>query len=141
MSFKLKLYVSQTIPLPTDFAIVALTIVLVVLTIVLVWLGADTSRKLKQLNTITERFFHFGLLLAGSFLEETVYIPVDWVKDDSKSVVAGLSRIEGVDAELLDKEIRITYRLNQEKETVKVLLEGCREPSKISEKLSLYARL
>ena len=132
---------SSVVPLATDTAIIALTIVLVILAIVLVSLGLDTSRKLKKVNVITERFFHLGILFAGGFLEETVHLPTDWVKEDYRSVVDGLSKIEGIDVALLDKEIVITYRLNQETEALDFLLKDCREPEKIKDKLSLFSRL
>jgi hypothetical protein len=131
----------QTAPLVSDAAVVALTVVLVILTVVLVWIGIDTTRKLKQVNTITERLFHLGILFAGSFLEETVRIPTDWVRKDCSSLVASLSEIDGIEAELLQGEIVITYRLNQENETLQTLLKDCREPEKIRDKVSLYSRL
>jgi hypothetical protein len=131
----------QTAPLVSDAAVVALTVVLVILTVVLVWLGIDTSRKLRQVNTLTERFFHLGILFAGSFLEETVRIPTDWVREDCGSLVTSLSGIDGIEVELLQEEMIITYRLNQENETLQTLLKDCREPEKIREKLSLYSRL
>ena len=98
-------------------------------------------RKLRQVNTITERFFHLGILFAGSFLEETVRIPTDWVRKDCGSLVTSLSGIDGIEVELLQEEMIITYRLNQESETLQTLLKDCREPEKIREKLSLYSRL
>jgi hypothetical protein len=138
---RLNVFMLQTAPVVSDAAVFALTVVLVILTVVLVWVGIDTSRKLGQVNRVTERFFHLGILFAGSFLEETVHIPTDWVRADHDSLVTNLSEIDGIQVELLHGEIAITYRLNQESETLQALLKDCREPEKIREKVSLYSRL
>jgi hypothetical protein len=130
-----------TVTINTDIAIFVLTGVLVILTIVLVFVGIDTSRKLKKVNLIMERFFHLGMLVAGGILEENVHLPIDWLKTDYRPIVDELSKVDGIGVALLDKEISITYRLNQETEALEILLRDCREPEKIREKFSLYSRL
>jgi hypothetical protein len=133
--------VSFDVTVGTDTAIAVLTVVLVFLTAVLILLGIDTSRKLKKANQIMERFFHLGILVAGGLLEESVRLPVGWLKEDYRSVVDELSKVDGVNATLQGEEVAITYRLNQETEALEVLLKDCKEPEKIKEKLSLYSKL
>jgi hypothetical protein len=132
---------SESPTIASDTAIIALTVVLVVLTVVLVALGIDASQKLKRVHQITERFFHLGILLSGSLLEETVSIPLSWTREDYQSVVNELSEIDGISVKLLKEEMTVTYRLNQENETLEILLKDCRQPEQIKDKLSLYSKL
>jgi len=74
-------------------------------------------------------------------LEETVRIPISWVEDNYQSIIEKLSKTDGVDARLIEEEIEITYRLNQESEILKIILEKCKQPDRIKEKLSLFTKL